>query len=626
MKKDLFKGLKKFFKILKTSFTEGQREINQKNNEAMIKYYYLLETKLLLKIIGKKKINLTEYEQILIYENFLLLNQQFLNSLALSNLPINYFKSIRIESDKRGLRNSTKLYVKNFILILIELYTKKIYYKFFFLSTIKNFDFFLIFTKMLSKFTILNILREKVPLCYWKIFSIINSFCYLKIRENISLFTLFTIKPKQSKYETRKIKKYLLIYLLSNQNFLVFSIGLKLLPINIYLQIGLFSFLKILTKIKLDNYIFQIFQFTVSTLLVNFCFRKNSNLFTESFLIFNKILSTKKQKDFLEEGKKEYISLCRNIYISLPNEKYNKILPKFPLRLYKIYEEINSNFMQRYKLKEKNLVLQKIYKNNGIIQVKEIFHEFLRDIQSNNYFFSKVKVLYSKFMGKFKKGSRFLPLKIFRNLRIISRSYFIDHLREKQLIWNLEDIRLLVKSSIIFCSKISLFFIRVHYIEALFFLSFNRENFILESEITFLLENNIQKESKIREIEKKDYFYSIFQKNFFLKEKFYFLNTTFQPDCCVLKTIETLESNKIDEDDKKISNLVGDHIYAIEATLMKFLKIKIKIKSNQIFLAVKKKLLPLFSADPRGILIQIKSLNDREYINFSKEKNIYTYF
>lgn len=77
---------------------------------------------------------------------------------------------------------------------------------------------------------------------------------------------------------------------------------------------------------------------------------------------------------------------------------------------------------------------------------------------------------------------------------------------------------------------------------------------------------------------------------------------------------------------KRAQNLSYDYVNSTEAIVMKTLKTKIKMKSNNFLYLIEKKLSSFFQVDPRGILIQIKTLNEREYINFYNKKNIYTYF
>ena len=58
---------------------------------------------------------------------------------------------------------------------------------------------------------------------------------------------------------------------------------------------------------------------------------------------------------------------------------------------------------------------------------------------------------------------------------------------------------------------------------------------------------------------------------------------------------------------------------------MKMLKTKKKVIPEWFIFTIKKKLSLFFDVDPRGILIQIKNLNEREYLSFSKSYNLYFY-
>ena len=70
--------------------------------------------------------------------------------------------------------------------------------------------------------------------------------------------------------------------------------------------------------------------------------------------------------------------------------------------------------------------------------------------------------------------NRIFPLKLYRAIRAISRDYFIQNLREKQLEWNFEAIRVLIQGSAIYFSKNILYFVQVNYEEIVMFLSLNR--------------------------------------------------------------------------------------------------------------------------------------------------------
>jgi len=56
------------------------------------------------------------------------------------------------------------------------------------------------------------------------------------------------------------------------------------------------------------------------------------------------------------------------------------------------------------------------------------------------------------------------------------------------------------------------------------------------------------------------------------------------------------------------------------------LKTKKRANPEWFIFTIKKKLSLFFDVDPRGILIQIKNLNEREFVSFSKNYNLYSYF
>ena len=121
------------------------------------------------------------------------------------------------------------------------------------------------------------------------------------------------------------------------------------------------------------------------------------------------------------------------------------------------------------------------------------------------------------------------------------------------------------------------------------------------------------------------FFFSILKKTYFHLEKFYLLNFFILLKHHIFKNCLFGTKTNSKYISFKILDLLEDHVYITEAILMKVLKKINKIKSNFFIFIIKRKLFSYFNVDPRGILIQIKNLNKREYINVFFKKNFYFY-
>ena len=182
-------------------------------------------------------------------------------------------------------------------------------------------------------------------------------------------------------------------------------------------------------------------------------------------------------------------------------------------------------------------------------------------------------------------------------------------MREKQLIWNFESIRVLIEGSALYCSKNILYFFQVRFEEMVLFISLNRCNFIFETELGFFYKNlNIREEKFYSKAEKK-LFLGFFKKNKVHKSILYHLNPFFFLNHHLFKTSGLLKNEESHRNNTSVSELANDHIYVTEAFIMKILKKKGKIKPKDFFFTIRNKLSFIFKVDPRGILIQAKNLN-----------------
>jgi hypothetical protein len=616
----------KIISTLKKFLIDKELFEKEKLNRISKKFLYLLGTKLLYLLVESKKnicIEKSEdfFKYIFVFSScpFLkvFLNTEFSSySVKVSN---NFF-------EQTSLKYSKSLRLSTFILILFKNYETDIYNRFIFVSNIKHAEFFFAAEKKLKIPVIFQKLPGNIKVCYWKIFFFLNFFIYLKPRENACFFPLIPIKEKKKNVRREKLKEYIGKYLFFYQEHLNFNFFSFFFPHNIHFQIGIICLRKNLKLLRFSLGSFEHFYLSIVLYLTSMIFNKKFNFFTQNCYTLNKILNTKDQVKFFEENKHEYVNLLKNICIILPMNKKNQILSSFQNRLFKISEENSSSL-----IRSGMLIIQKIqfYKNlvrkNNTEKEKSIL-EIRRDEVTVFFFNGKIQIINSNILTKSKKEIQFLPIRIFRGFRLTSRSYFKKNLKKKQLIWNFDVLRTIIQGSIVFCSKIIYYFFQVKNDEVLILMSFNRCNFVFESEYTFLTGNNRRGQKVWDEIREQNKFSKLFIHEFLILENLLVINESFLPNCQLFKSSGITENPENEKNAHEIKDSCGDHIYITEAILMRVLKTKINAKPEWFIFTTTKKLSEFFLVDPRGVLIQIKSLNERGYISSLKIVNRYFYF
>ena len=620
---------KKTWKIISTlkNFSK-EREINKKEklNTISRKFLYLIGTKLLYLLLDNKKNNYTKQSEDFFKKIFLFSSCPYLKVFLNNEFSSS---SIRVSNnffEQTYLKYSKSLRLSAFILILFEIYETDIYNRFIFVSNIKHVEVFFATEKKLKIPVISPKLREKIKICYWKIFFLLNFFIYLKPIESVCFFSLIPIKEKGKNVRREKLKQYIGKYLFLYQEHLNFDFLSIFFPRNIYFQTGVYCFLKILTLLRFNLGSLEHFYLSVVLYLTSMIFNKKFNFFIQIFYTLIKILNIKGRIKFFEENKQEYVNLFKNICIILPMNKNNQILSGFKNRLFKISEEISSSSILLGVLTRQKIQFCKNLAPKNNIEKKKRILEINRDKVSIFFFNGKIQIINSNILTKFKKEIQFLPIRIFRGFRLISRLYFKKNLKKKQLIWNFDVLRIIVQGSIVFCSKVIYYFFQVKNDEVFIFLSFNRCNFVFESEYTFLTENNRRGQKIGNEIRDQNKFSKLFKHEFLILENLRVINQSFLPNCQIFKSSGITENRENERDDHEIKDSCGDHIYITEAILMRVLKTKINAKPEWFIFTTKKKLSEFFLVDPRGVLIQIKNLNEKGYISSLKNLNRYFYF
>jgi hypothetical protein len=611
-----------FFMFLKIALVYTNLNIKKRFIKITIKFISFIGIKIMGQVFNNMKKNLNKIVETIFKDIFTPLN--CLNFKIINNLNLlSIFVPLSIVSrSNRVLQGLDLYYMKYTISTLIDVFMKNNFYRFILLSFVKNRELQFIKEKKIENHKINCSSKGNIKIYFWKIF-FFKLFINLKFKKNtyfLSFLSLITIKNSIAKILKVRIEKYLFL----NYDFKVIQIGVKLLNFNIMFLSSVQSLLKIGQKLNFKYDFYEIFYFTIGLILINWNSNKKSKVLEDILLLQNKILFMKKQTSIFEQTKQECRRLGRDLGISLAKPENVYINMWYKTGLSNIYKEVFFGQIYLYKIKFKDTPCSNYSINKNSHHDKKIL-ELNRDIISIFSIINSIKVINFNIFEKPKKENQFLPLKIFRNIRLVSRCYFTENFREKQFTWNFEETKILIQGSSVYCFEYRLYFFQIKYYEALILLSFNRCDIIFKTESDFLLEIVHEKQKENLKNAEERGLLKIFKEGFVFTEKFYLLNVFFLPNCHLFKTDAFISRKSRDKIVVKSSNISDDHIYIIEAGLMKVLKIKNKIKSNHLLFTLKKKLSRFLNVDPRGIMIQLKTLNEREYINFSLPKNTYSY-
>lgn len=607
------------------TFLKKKKISQTKSSRLTQKFLYLIGIKLLCKLIKSDKKKYFRKSQNFFKPMFFSSSYPFFK-ISIGNEFSSFSSKISTYfSEQDSFINSKNLWLNYFIFILNEIYEMEIHNRFIFCSIIKEVEFFFALKKKLKKPITSQNLKNKIKISYWKIFFFFNFFNSFKSKENPCFISLISIQEKEQYIKKEELKKYIAKYLLFSHDLLTFDIISTSFPRNIYFQIRIFSFVKNLELLGFLLGIFQHFFLSITLYLLAVNFKRRFNLFTQIFSTLDKILNTKSTIKFFTEKKQECNFLCKSVFISLPMNNHNKILLGYQNRIFKITKEANLNLNPFGKFNKPQFKSHQKLAYRNIFTKENNLLEETQDRISAFFFDGKFQLINSNIPRKSKKEGQFLSMKIFRSLRVASRSYFKKNLRKKQLIWNFDILRILIQGSVVYCSKIIFYFCQAKNDEVFIFMSFNKCNCIFESEHSFLAENYGRGAKTVDEIREKYKFSKLFKQTCLIFENLFLIDKTFLPKCQIFKTNGINENCEPEVDYQEIKNSFGDHICTTEAILMKMLKTKKKVIPEWFIFTIKKKLSLFFDVDPRGILIQIKNLNEREYLSFSKSYNLYFY-
>lgn len=615
----IYRQTEQFFMFLKVCPIYTNLSIEKRLIKSIIRFISFIGIKILGQFFNNMKKNLYKIFETIFQDIFSPLNCLILKLLSNLNL-LNIFVPISIVSRSTLFLHELEIYyIKYTLPTLIEILMKNNFYRFIFLSTFKKHESQNIIGKKFENHLINFFLKGNVRIYFWKIF-LFDLFINLKFKGNLSFLSLITIENLNVKSLKLKIEKFLVL----NYDFKVIQIGVKLFNFNILFFSRVHSLIKIAQKLNFKVDFCKIFYFIIGLVLINWNSNKNSKFLEEILLFQNKLFFTKKQTNIFRQIKQKCNKLSRDLSINLTKTKSEHIQIWYKIGLSKIYNEIFFGQTYLYKIKFEDLLFSK-YSIKKKSNSSKKFMELNRDIFSIFRIKNRIKVINCNIFEKPTQESQFLPLKIFRNIRVISRCYFTENVREKQLTWNFEATKVMLQGSSVYCFEHSLYFFQTKHYEALTLLSFNRCNIIFKSESDFLIEIICGKKKEYLKNIEEGRLFKIFREGFVLTEKFYLLNVLFLVNFHLFKTDPFI--SKMDKKKTLVysSIIPDDHVYIIEAGLMKVLKIKNKLKSKYLLFKLKKRLSRFLKVDPRGIIIQLKKLNEREYVNFFPKKNIYSY-
>jgi len=615
--------IKKFLLSLKKFINKKKKFLKKKIFKKFLKFFFFIDIKILIQIKNKKILNKNSEN---CFTNYISsLDCSFNKRMSEFIFIKPFFLLLNVVNLFEVLRRLFENYLENFIYISSEAIDQDLFYIITYFSLINNYIYKIGFLKYKNSFNLCENFNENLNVYFCKFFSFFKFLSNFKYKENVFFLSLLSenTKNRMILVNENNISLYIQKYLYSSYDLLSFKTDFNLISSNIRFYIGIYSFFRLIIDLKLCSILYDIFYLTILAILKCYIFHKKTTVIEEIFFLLSKILILRSKNNFLNETKKDSIEFCKNICIHLSISKDNLIRQRYKNKVFRIYEELNGYLTcySRYRFwnftKPSNLWL----KNSHLI-TKNV--EFIRDIYSYFNLETGIKTIDFKILDRTKKEFQYLPIKIFRILRAYSRHYFVENLRKKLIIWNFEIIRILIQGSVIYCSKYTIYFVQLKYNEVIFILSFNRCSFIFYSEFNFLSEIFTTKQIKTDKVI-ENIFYNIKNKVFLLIEKFYSLGTDVILNYHLIKNNIPANSTESNITMDKLEKLSYDHIYVTEAIVMKMLKMKLKLKSNHFLYSIEKKLSHFFLVDPRGILIQTKNLNEKEYVNYYNNKNFYAY-
>lgn len=455
----------------------------------------------------------------------------------------------------------------------------------------------------------------------------IFSFCLKKRNSMIFIFSndwLFQINEHYSRIKT--ILAQDLIFKKKETSFRIFIFSL-------HFEIKILSFLR---KIKEKNFL-QFFNLFFSSLTDDLIFFRKifkiTHFLSESFHFFNKFLSYKSRSFCLSEIGKNY---CSNRIEVIKTES-----PKIKFFAKK---------KRSRKKKIKKVILCKLFKEFGYQKkLRSLFYSHSRDFFSlskmkikNSLFlnkdipraslhiqkiFLKIRFLNKIYLKKAKKNSNFLPIVIFRTLKLFSRFFFYKITNEQKFQWNLSSSRLLIETGGDIRKNYKSFLIFSDLKETLVLLSFNRAKLVKYSEVDVIMSSSAPHDpNKLTCRIQNGLLINIFITDK-TKNVFFILGKTFKPKSTILKLPAAIEYIQIEKFDKNNKNRSDDNIYICEAFMIKILKKEFSLTSENFFIEIKKKLKINFVGDIRGFVMQVKNLNKKGYLYyFHKKKTLSLFF
>jgi len=437
------------------------------------------------------------------------------------------------------------------------------------------------------------------------------------------LYSDWVIVPSDSDFDIKKLLTYDLFFKKKKLGYYIFISSFEL-------ETNLRLFLK---KIK-KNSLIDCFKSYYHSFLDYFILEKKRlevySFLSESFYFFKKLFFVKNRYLNVLEFERNYQKIrIKILNLEIPkieNFKKKKIFKKIKKNCLNIIE-----FFKEYRYQRKirslfNLNLKEFFTHiiskKKCLLVKEVI---LKQCVYNSKMFLKIKILKNKYVTDKVQECKYLPVTIFRSLKLFSKFFFHKITNRQKFEWNFASARVMLETRIILHKESEPFFISSDLSTAILLTIYNHSNILSLSEIRFLTEPFFSKKSptSLVDLEKKIFFKV--QKDFSKKEDYIMLGNYFVPKSTFLKLPIFSETLNKDNSENVKKAEADDFIYVCEANMVKCLKTMLVVDYAAFFIEIKRRLEKIFIGDIRGFVLQLLQLNKKEFVKRLKSKKKYKY-
>nr|UXY87312.1 ubiquitin-protein ligase (Cullin) isoform 1 [Cryptomonas sp.] len=464
----------------------------------------------------------------------------------------------------------------------------------------------------------------------WKAIEIIKFNYYFRKKKKFFFF-LFILgvfwKNKKKILPKNLHKTFFYEYLFEIREFFLF-----------FYSLIFFSFVKIISlsmifkKGQFKKNIISCFYSILDILLTNKIDKKHR--YIEKMLIIKDIVQLLMGKNIFNQLKNAYTldRLIVFLYKFTQKNKISKTVNGTFFRLLEMYFDKKNKFVNTEDKCGRDflnflysIVSQPI---SGFNFDLNIYSESKKDVLSFVNLSINLTLFDPKIFEKLIKKKTYLPISVYRSLRLVSRVYFFHRKKTEEIIWNFNLSKFLIESVGFLCSRRKFIFFHTSLVQMLVLMTFNRSPVVIKKDLKLLLTNNSPKLSlkkkKTLKLQIQDLIIGKKCKNL----DFLVLNRQFYPKSTI-KKLAIISYNFQIKKDTLFLNLVNllerDCIYTCQALIVKIVKNIIKITCCKLLIKIRRNLSEFFISDPRGLKNQIEELCIKNYIQISKRKKFCKY-